>query len=474
MSKSLFVGLFFIRYMNIYRNAKEFIEDWLTRTDRKPLVIRGARQVGKTWLVRHFKHPTRDRVIELNFEKQPQLKSLFSSNNPAAIIENLESSLNTTIDIDRSILFLDEIQAAPEVLAKLRWFYEDCPRLAVVAAGSLLEFVLDKHEFSMPVGRINYLHLEPLSFEEFLMASDNHKLWEYIQKYELTKTIPDMIHQQLMQILREYIFVGGLPEAVASWTEKRSAAAVNEIHHNLLATYRDDFSKYSGRISTERLEEVLQAVPRLLSKKFVYSRVNPNVQAASLKQAFELLCKARLCHQVHCTAANGLPLRSEIKENTFKAILIDCGLVSSLLGLKLQNLSTFDDIHLNNHGGLSEQLVGQLLRTIEPIYIEPQLYYWTREKKGGEAEIDYLIQHSSHIIPIEVKAGATGTLRSLHHFVAQKKVQWAVRINSDYPSVTDINMKTTTGEAVKYKLLSIPFYLTGQTHRLLNTCAAHL
>lgn len=451
----------------MYRDAQTFLSDWLARSHRKPLVIRGARQVGKTYLVRQFAQ-NKLKLIELNFENRPQLKTLFDSNDPFVIIENLESALNIKIDINNSLLFLDEIQAAPELLAKLRWFAEDCPALPVIAAGSLLEFVLEEHEFSMPVGRINYMHLEPLSFEEFLQAQGKQKLYEYLQNFELSKKIPALIHHDLIALVKEFIFVGGLPEAVASWQETRSLNEVNEIHHNLMTTYRDDFPKYSGRISTERLEDVLQGVPRLLGKKFKYSAINADVQSASIKNAFSLLCKARLCHRIACCDANGLPLASSTKEKIFKAILLDCGLVSALLGLNLQGLSTIKNIKLNNQGDISEQLVGQLLRTIQPKYIDSQLFYWTREAKGSSAEIDYIIQHGPHIIPVEVKSGVTGTLRSLHYFAYKKQIEYAVRINGDYPSVTDVNVTTTTGEPANYRLLSIPFYLIGQLHRLLS------
>lgn len=450
------------------RQAETFLDQWAANPNRKPLVMRGARQVGKTWLVRHFASKKYEHFIELNFEKNPQLKTLFESNDPAQIIENLESSLNRTIDIERSLLFLDEIQAAPALLGSLRWFYEECPKLPVIAAGSLLEFVLDQHEFSMPVGRINYLHLEPLSFEAFLMANDKKKLCEYLRAYKMEQTIPEMIHQQLMQLMNEYVIVGGLPEAVQSWVTHRSLAKVNEVHHNLIATYRDDFSKYSGRISIERLEDVLQGIPRNLSKKFMYSHINSDVKAESLKKAFHLLCQARLCHRVSHTSANGLPLASEGRDKFFKAILLDCGLVSALLGLDLQDIKTIHDLHLINKGGLSEQLVGQLLRTVQPEYIEPKLYYWAREEKGASAEIDYIIQHGSRLVPVEVKAGRTGVLRSLHYFVANKEVEYAVRINGDSPSVTKVEAKTVSHQTAKYTLLSIPFYLTEQLPRLLD------
>ena len=191
------------------------------------------------------------------------------------------AGLLTNLD-ERDVLFIDEIQAAPEILAKLRWFAEDYPELPVVTAGSLLEFTLAEHSFSMPVGRIQYMHIEPLSFEEFLQAIDQTKLYAWLHTFEWGKPVPTAIHQQLMQHFKEYIIVGGLPAAVASWIEERSLSDVNRIHYDLLSTYRDDFAKYAGRVSLSLLEDVLNAIPKMLGNKFVYSRINKDEQVIGI------------------------------------------------------------------------------------------------------------------------------------------------------------------------------------------------
>lgn len=214
-------------------------------------------------------------------------------------------------------MFLDEIQVVPELLAKLRWFAEELPQLPVIAAGSLLEFVLESHAFSMPVGRINYIHLEPLSFEEYLLARDQALLQQYVADYRWGITIPLMIHQQLMQLFKEYIVIGGMPAVVASWISEQSLDKVNQIQHDLLATYRDDFAKYKARVAAERLDEVMLAVPKFLGHKFVYSHVNRAVHTGAVKSALWLLNKARICHQVISCAANGTPLGAEINEKYF-------------------------------------------------------------------------------------------------------------------------------------------------------------
>ena len=393
---------------------------------------------------------------------------MFISNEPKEILTNLESKLNITINPATSLVFLDEIQTAPELLSKLRWFFEDMPELPVVAAGSLLEFTLAQHSFSMPVGRISYLHVEPFSFEEFLLAQGYVQLHAFILAWQWDQPIPTPIHDQLMSYMKEYMLIGGMPEAVMSWHEQHSLDLIAQIQHTLLSTYRDDFAKYPGRTSKDRLDEILITVPKLLGEKFVFSRANKDVSSEMLKKALKLLCMARVCHKVYATHGNGLPLGADIKDNFFKAIFLDAGLGSALLDIKLHQIKQLDNVTLVNKGGLSEQIVGQLLRTIEPCYIEPHLYYWLREAKGSNAEIDYLLQHEGRVIPIEVKSGSTGSLKSLHYFMHLKNLQQAVRINADLPSTILVNTKIHSGESVNYQLLSIPFYLLGQLHRLLG------
>jgi len=258
------------------RDHSSFLVDWLNSNTRKPLVIRGARQVGKTWLIRDLAESMQSRLIELNFEKRPDFESLFSSNEPKEIIANIAASQGA-IDPSNTIFFLDEIQAAPHLLAKLRWFAEEMPELAVVAAGSLLDFALEDHEFSMPVGRIGYMYLEPLSFEEFLEAIGRQELRTYLQTYHLKKEIPDALHKELIAAVKEYLVIGGMPAAVLSWANDKNLKMINQIHFDLLATYREDFAKYRGRLTINRLEDILASIPRQLGKKFVYSHANPEV-----------------------------------------------------------------------------------------------------------------------------------------------------------------------------------------------------
>ncbi len=447
-----------------------FLKAWLEEADRRPLVIRGARQVGKTWLVRELAKIGKKELIEINFEKKPELASLFASNDPAQILLNLSASFNKRIDPHTSLLFLDEIQAKPELLSKLRWFAEDLSELAVIATGSLLEFTLEKHEFSMPVGRIQYMHLEPFSFEEFLNAKNQHGLIDFLKSFNLShsKNIPEAIHQQLSGLFKEYIIVGGLPQAVSAWSKDPALSKINQIHHDLLDTYRTDFGKYNGRINIHSLDKVMMAVPTMIGRKFIYSHVSNTLDHGTIKSALELLNKARICHRTKACSANGVPLGAEIREKYFKQIFLDVGLVSAALRLNLSQLNNTEEITLIHSGAIAEQVVGQLLRTIFPPYMEPGLYYWQREEKGSNAELDYVIEHGNKVIPIEVKAGSAGSLKSLHLFMGVKNLPLAVRLNSDLPSIVRVEVKDPIGKNVSYQLLSIPFYLIHEAPRLIE------
>ncbi len=456
----------------MYRNALIYMKKWISAEERKPLVIRGARQVGKTTLVTLLGEQCGRQVINLNFEANPEYISLFNTNDPKQILTLLSSHFNQAFTPENSILLLDEIQAAPLLLAKLRWIYEKMPALPVVATGSLLDFVLAKHEFSMPVGRITYLYLEPLSFEEFLLAGNQKQLHDFITQFELNDAMPQLIHNQLMQLFKTYTLIGGMPAAVKTWIKTQDLTAVATIHSDLLATYRDDFSKYAGRMDTSRLNEILLAIPNQLACKFVFTHVNPEVATPALKQALQSITQARLATRIHCTHANGLPLGATINPKMFKMVLLDVGLASNALGLRLDTLMTTQQLDLINKGAIAEQVVGQLLKTTTPFYKDPELYYWTRASKMASAEIDYITHFGEQIVPIEVKSGKTGTLKSLHLFMAQKKLHTAIRINADVPSLTPVSVTNPLNELSEYQLLSLPFYLIEQWMRLYENAIA--
>ncbi len=445
---------------------------WFDDKNRQPLVLRGARQVGKTWMIRELAKQLNLHLIEINFERSgSEVTGLFREKDPHIVIRSLELMVGKPIDPRNSLLFLDEIQALPEILANLRWFAEELPTLPVIAAGSLLDFVLAEHAFSMPVGRITYLHLEPLVFEEFLEAAGETELLKEVTLWTPGSVLPEMAHARLSKCYRDFMIIGGMPKVVQCWVDNGSMLECAQLQQSLLGTYRDDFSKYSRRIPVDRIGRVMESIPRMLGQPFKYSRVADGERSTSIREALELLCRARLATRVQASTGMGIPLGGDIRERIFKVIFLDSGLACAALGLTLQRVSELDALVLVNEGGLAEQSVGQAIRAATPHFSERALYFWSTASEGAVAEVDYLIQHGSTIVPVEVKAGTTGTLKSLHHFMSLRKLTMAVRVNADTPSVTEVALKTTEGVPVHYRLLSIPFYLTGQLNRILFTLA---
>jgi len=445
------------------RSRSPYLSAWATKMDRKPLVLRGARQVGKSWLVRTWGEQQFGRVVEVNLERRPEAAACFTDNDPQVVLQRLEVLLGQRIPSDGSaLLFLDEIQAVPEVLAKLRWFAEEMPQVPVIAAGSLLDFTLADHRFSMPVGRISYLHLEPMGFIEFCHACGEEPLARWLDDSlsvaAIRSGVPAVLHDKASALFRSWVLVGGMPAAVQAFVRERSFLPVADVHRELLATIRDDFAKYADRVHHRRLAAVLDSVPNQLGKKFTYAKVDRDERAVTLKQSLDLLTLARVCHRVVSTSGKGLPLGAGANAKTIKVVHLDIGLVSSALRLDLAALERAEDIDLVNAGAIAEQAVGQLLRLIGQGNEEPALWYWSREARSSSAEVDYLAAPTSHVLPIEVKAGAGGAMRSLHVFMAEQGLPWAARFNSAAPQLQDIDTTAATGKPTRYRLLSLPAY----------------
>jgi len=442
----------------MYRNALEYIKKWHQNEHRKPLIIRGARQVGKSYLVREFARRESLSLVEINFEKNPETADLFDKKSIQKTCEFLELQYKTRMEPKTTLLFLDEIQAAPQVIPVLRYFYEEKPELSIIAAGSLLEFVLKDHSFSMPVGRLEYLHLGPMTFEEFLEANGEQSLKKFIGEFHLKETIPLPLHQRLMEQIRIFCVTGGMPEAVSSFLQN-SWEGCESVKRNMLSTYEDDFSKYRHRLPDLRLKKVFQKIPRLVGEKLKYVNIDPLERSKDLSVALDLLCMARVGHRVYHSSANGVPLGAEINEKFFKLLFLDVGLASSVCGLNRLDFEKDEDLNLVNEGRIAEQLVGQHLLYDLPPYQTPELYYWAREKKNASAEIDYVVSRGPQVIPVEVKSGKSGSLRSLHLFLKDKKLPLGLRFNSAPPTVL---------REKDFTLISLPFYFVGQWRRLLD------
>ncbi len=459
--------------MEIERKSLNFLKEWKTRSTRKPLIVRGARQVGKTKLIRDlFGAREFASVVEINFEVQRDLAELFTSNDPAKIVPLLETVAGKRIVDGETLLFLDEVQAAPQVLASLRYFYEKRPSLHVVAAGSLLEFALADFEYSVPVGRIEYLYLEPLSFEEFLPAVGASGLRDWIQCYQLGDDVPDVIHRECLEKVLLYWIVGGLPEAVRVYGETGSFIEVERVQETLITTYMEDFAKYRRRVPRELLEAVFASLPQQMGKKFSYVTVSRDVKARELGEAVALLQKALVLTRANRSPGNAVPLGVGEDARNFKAFALDIGLAARQLGLQPASLRLpLDARFIADRGGFCEQFVAENLKCAMPEHLSHVLYHWERMKTGAEAEVDFLVPVGPSVVPLEVKAGKTGSLKSLHQFLIEKGTSFAVRVNGDKPSFVETTFTDIHGRSHPFRLLSLPFYLCNEVFRLSASCS---
>jgi uncharacterized protein len=452
----------------VERDVLKDLDDWYDRENRKPLIIRGARQVGKTWLVREFAKRRFKNWIEINFDQNPEKVSLFASRDVEQVIRLLSVDMDAGVIPGETLLFLDEIQSAPEVIPLLRYFYEKMPQLHVIAAGSLLEFVLSEHTFSMPVGRIEYLFMGPMSFSEFLTANGNQTLREFLAGYRLDDPLPQSIHQQLLNLLKIYCTVGGMPAAVRAYAGNGDLRLVAREQSFILQTYRDDFAKYGSRVDTRRLGTVFDAIPRLVGQKLKYVNIDRNERAKPLADSVELLEKARVIYCVTHSAGNGIPLGAEKNSKDRKPLFLDVGLLCCALGLKAAELHSVNDLILVNSGAVAEQFAGQQLLYAGERYAEPELYYWNREQRSSSSEVDYLVARGTQVLPVEIKAGKVGSLKSLHVFAAEKGAPRAVRFNTDQPSRCKVSSVVASKPSHPFELISLPLYLIGELDRLLG------
>ncbi len=446
----------------MHRKQLKQMEYWLSKPNRKPLIIRGARQVGKSTLVQLFADQQQRLLAEINLERYPDLAATFKQNDIHRIIDVFESLPKTNRIQPESLLFLDEIQSIPEAIPVLRYFYEDMPQLPVIAAGSLLEFVLSAHQFSMPVGRVEYLHMGPMTFTEFLDALGEAKLSSIIHTYTLGKKIEPVIHQRLLTLLRRYFYVGGMPEAVQVYANTNRIKDVSEVHNSIIETYRDDFPKYTGSRNQNRIQQVFNFAARNVGKKVKYSQFSREHQSSVIKTDIELLCMARVISKVIHSHCNGLPLQADTNDKIYKLIFLDVGLMNAISGLGWQSITQMHDTSLVNEGVMAEQFIGQHLQNLLADSPNRELSYWLREGRSSNAEVDYVIALNGKIIAIEVKAGAAGSLKSLHQFVGEKSVSSAVRFDTNLPSTQTIQTKIERAKKtidVNYQLVSLPLYL---------------
>ncbi len=430
------------------REAEKALKSWLTGKRRKPLVLRGARQVGKSTLVRNFAAAEGMVLNEVNLERHLELKKVFAALDVNRICEELGVLVGRSVRSPGSILFLDEVQAIPEALAALRYFYEELPQVPVIAAGSLLEFTLSKHQFSMPVGRIDYLHLGPMAFSEFV-SEVAPQLVSYIDEAASGNAIPETAHAALMALVRKYSFVGGMPEAVLSFVESGSALDAVAVHRSILQTYEDDFAKYAPKVDPALMQSIFRKIPAMVGQKVKYVNFARDVLSRDVKNALDCLMKARVCHGVRASTCSALPLEASVSESAWKLLFLDIGLMNHACGIDYAAIERMDSLKFINEGAIAEQFVGQHLLYRSGGLEAPSLCYWLRENRNANAEVDYVIAAKGEILPIEVKAGASGSMRSLQQFAMEKNIKRALRFDAN-PSSSQ-----NTGS---YELISRPLY----------------
>jgi len=401
---------------------------WKEKPNRKVLLLRGARQVGKTYSVRElgksFKY-----YLEVNFESDRTVHDFFQKDlDPRKIIENLSAYYATPIVEGETLLFFDEIQTCVPAISSLRFFYEKLPKLHLLAAGSLIEFALNEIP-SFGVGRIESLFMFPLSFDEFLMATGEHNLLMLRKKASPEKPLLEPIHNKLIDLLKRFLLIGGMPEVVKTYIETSDLLRVQEILDQFIVSMNEDFAKYKKKLPASLLRAMFEGVVYNSGQKFKFTSMSEVAGFRQAKAALELFEMAGLVYKVQHTAANGIPLGAEINPKKFKIILFDHGIFQRLSGLQLSDILLAKDFTAINKGNLAEQYAGmELIKNSSPA-IKPRLFYWHREKRGSNAEVDYVLQIGDRITPIEIKSGSQGKMQSLFLMLSEKKISQGVRVS---------------------------------------------
>lgn len=432
------------------------LKNWQKEKHPHPILLRGARQVGKTYIAQQFGSENFRNVVYINFEKEPEYKKYFDekeSLEPKFILDRLLLIKGKEVQVGHTLLILDEIQECPRAILALRYFYEDMPGLHIIGAGSLLDFVLKAGKISIPVGRIQYLFMEPMSFNEFLAATNKNRLVEYIENLTLKTKFDELIHEKLLEEVKKYMILGGMPKVLEAYVGSgEQFIQPLQIQNTVALTYKEDFAKYSNITKHKYLEAVFNAVPHMVGTKFKYSHIDKELDGQGLKSALELLFKANVVRKIKRTTGDSLPLEVGASEKHFKIAFIDVGIMQKMLGLNLEIILS-GDFHSSAAGSIAEQFVAQeLLCQVDP-YEERKLYYWSKEKRNDSAEVDFLSRVFQTPIPIEVKAGTTGSLKSLRSFMNKYNSSLGVRVSKHPLSFVD-------------GLLSVPFYAVSQLHRI--------
>lgn len=453
------------------RIIDRYLSEWATRPVHKPILLRGARQVGKSTAVRHlgesFKY-----YVEINLEKQSNYIDLFKKDlDVTRIVPQMAAMCGTPIVPNETLLFIDEIQESQEAIMALRYFKEDMPNLHVIAAGSLLEFVLDEIP-TFGVGRIHSMYMFPMTFDEFLLANGEQLLLDARGQANIDAPLPTPLHEKLIGLMRTFMLVGGMPESVVKWVQTHDFLQCQEVQDDIITGYEADFPKYKKKVDPQLLIATMKSAATQATKKFVYSRVPGEYKTAEVKKALDLLIKAGILIPVTHSSGNGLPLGDESDESIRKILLLDTGLMLRLLNMTMGDTSaitaqilTATAADLVNKGPMAEMLAGlELLHYLTP-NLHHDLYYWVRQAKNATAEIDYLLSRDMKVLPFEVKAGVQGGMKSLWDFMREKKLDQAVRCsleNFGKFDYIDAEAEGAVRHVEVYPLYALSQFVTGE------------
>jgi predicted AAA+ superfamily ATPase len=433
------------------RDILRRLSDWQNKSDRKPLILRGARQVGKTTAVKLFS-TNYDQFLPLNLEKPEEAKLFARSLPPADLLQAIRLSKGAPSIRGRTLLFLDEVQNSPEAVSSLRYFYEDLPELHVIAAGSLLEIALTQKQIGIPVGRVEYALMSPLSFREFLEATGE------TQALEALDVVPAPVFAlpRLMDLFHRYALVGGMPEIVAHYAGNRDAVALAPLYRSLWTSFLDDIPKYARNETMKRvIRHCLEAAPLEAGERIKFAGFGKsNYRSREAGESLRTLEQAMLLHLLAPTTSTEIPLIPDRRKSP-KLLFLDIGLINFTAGIQ-GHYFEYPDLYSFYRGRIAEMIVGQELIAADPEHHKP--VFWVREKSQAPAEVDFVLQHGSLAVPIEVKAGAKGTLKSLHQFINRCPHGFAVRL---YAGPLEI-VRTKTPEGKAFSLLNLPYCLAGK------------
>lgn len=391
------------------------LQAWKADPCRMPLLLRGARQIGKTFSVRQLGRSFSE-FVEINLEDAPETHIVFAKNlDPERMIAELSAIIKKPINPGKTLLFIDEIQVVPRAITALRYFYEKMPELHVIAAGSLLDFAIEQE--GIPVGRVQSLYMFPLSFAEFLVALDYNLLLKEILVHENGKEMSEVLHNKALALLGDYLALGGMPRVIQLWKETKKPLDGAKIQTTILDSYRQDFDKYARTRQIKYVELVFKSIPICLGRKFKYSLIEGDYRKRELAPALDLLVTAGIAHKIFHSAGQGAPLGAQIDPQDYKVIFLDVALAQVLLDLDVAGWFSDPRAEFVNKGAVIEAFIGQEMLAYDDPHTKKNLYYWHRETRGSEAEVDYLMQSKSSIIPVEVKSGAGSTLKSLQLFL---------------------------------------------------------